>query len=240
MTRFFEYRLNALNYWIDSTNRIITDKYSTIPSDNLVNTFECRWQNKSTKGHISIFCSLGEWASNITDILKDESLDKCYFENEEESQLLYRYFTRLLLVVSEILTDFQDIYIVSLGLNPKNNSHKKQAAPRKFLFGIKEVDPDPLTEILNFINNVCKHKTQHIHKCNHHLPIHFEDNTNTSKLDLKEFIHIKNLEFSTNKAGIVMPKLSSILYTIILCYEKLNYYFESDEPAFDKICEVYS
>jgi hypothetical protein len=240
MTRFFEYRSNALYYWINKTNRIITDRYSLITTDDLVDTFECKWQRKSTNGHISIFCSLGEWASNITDILKDESLDKCYFENEEESQTLYRYFTRLLLVVSEIITDFQDIYIVSLGLNPNNTNDRKKAAPRKFLFGINEVEPDPLTEIMSFINNICKHKTQHIHKYHHHLPVYFADNADTGNLDLKNYIHIKNLDFSSKRLGIIMPKLSSILYTIILCYDKLDYYFGSDQAAFKRICDAYS
>jgi len=238
MTRFYEARADALYYWINSTKRIITDKYSLITTDDLAETFECKWQNKSEHGHISIFCSLGEWASNITDILKDEAFDKCYFENEDESQILYRYFTRLLLVVSEILTDFQDIYIVSLGLDPKNHDHRRKAAPRKFLFGIPEVDPDPLTEMLNFINNVCKHKAQHIHKCNHHLPLHFADNPN-EQLESKNYLHLKNLDFTTNKLGIVMPKLSSILYTVILCYNKLDYYFNSDKIAYNKICNAY-
>lgn len=240
MTRFYESRINALNYWIDSTNRVITDKYSSIKNDDLVDTFECKWQNSSTCGHVSIFCSLGEWASNITDILKDESLDKCYFEDAEESQLLYRYFTRLLLVVSEMLTDFQDIYMMSQGLDPKNHKDRKSAAPRRFLFGIKEVELDPLTEILGFTNNVCKHKTQHIHKCNHHLSIYFSDNPESGKLDINQYIHTKNLEFTNGKAGIIMPKLSYILYTVILCYEKLDHYFGKDAVAFNKICTEYS
>jgi len=240
MTRFYEFRIDALNYWIDNTNRVITDKYSNIKNDDLVATFECKWQNKSTHGHVSIFCSLGEWASNITDILKDESLDKCYFEDLEESHLLYRHFTRLLLVVSEMLTDFQDIYMMSRGLDPNNYKDRKKAAPRKFLFGINEIDIDPLTEILGFTNNVCKHKTQHIHKCNHHLDIYFHDDPATDKFDMEQYIHSKKLDFTQGKAGIVMPKLRFILYTVILCYKKLDDYFNKDEVAFDKICTVYS
>jgi hypothetical protein len=35
--------------------------------------------------HISIFCSLGEWANNISDILKDDSKDYYNFLIEDHS-----------------------------------------------------------------------------------------------------------------------------------------------------------
>jgi len=238
MNRFSEHRLTALNYWVDSTKRIIIDNYSTKASDDLVDTFECKWQNQSTKGHVSIFCSLGDWASNITDILKDKSSDKCHFENEDESQRIYRYFTRLLLVVSEILTDFEDMYIASLDLNPYDKKDKKKA--RNFLFSVKKGEEEPLSQIFEFINNVCKHKSQHIHKCNHHLKVHFADNTDTIKLNLKNYIHTENLDFSPPKSGVIMPKLLKILYTVFLCYKNINEHFDSDKAAFERICDLYT
>jgi hypothetical protein len=36
MTRFYEFRIHALNFWIDNTNRVITDKYSDIKNADLV------------------------------------------------------------------------------------------------------------------------------------------------------------------------------------------------------------
>jgi hypothetical protein len=209
-----------------------------ITTDDLKDTFECKWQNKSNCGHVSIFCSLGDWASNITDILRDESLDKCYFEDQNEASRIFRYYTRLLLVVSEILTDFQDIYLKAENL--KSNRVNNDVA-RDFLYSIPEISERPIQNLFNFINSICKHKTSNIHKCNHHLPVYFSDNL-LEKHVLDELIHIKNLDFiSASKAGILMPKIGDILGIIIVCYKNIDsYFFDLNTSGFDRICKAYS
>jgi hypothetical protein len=237
MKRFYEIRANALFYWINSTNRIITDEYSQMVTDELRDTYECKWQNKSTCGHVSLFCSLGEWASNITDILRDESLDKNYFEDQNEANRIYRYYTRLLLVVSEILTDFQDIYLQAEDLK---SDRKNKDIARKFLYSIPEISEYSIQNLFDFINSVCKHKTSKVHKCNHHLPFYFSDNIGDTN-NLNDLIHIKDLKFESAKTGILMPKLQHILSIIVICYKSIDNYFNKvDNAGFQKICKSYS
>lgn len=239
MNRFFETRINALEYWIEGTHRVIADKYSGLTNDDYSGSFECQWQNKSECGHVSIFCSVGEWASNITDILREESLDKYFFKKEDEGRKLFRYYTRLLLVVSEMLTDFQDMYLQANEL--KSNAVNNDTA-RKFLFPIKEILhlTNPIQEMFDFVNKICKHKTKNIHKCNHHLPLVFSDNK-SEFYDTNCLIHLQNLDFTTPKQGILVPTLRQILYTVITCYKSMDEHFnDPDSNGFKKICELFS
>ncbi|GAB2683447.1 hypothetical protein GCM10027037_00330 [Mucilaginibacter koreensis] len=238
MTRFYEIRANALAYWIKQTKRVITDDISSIPNDDLSETFECSWQRKSDCGHVSIFCSLGDWASNITDILRDESLDKCHVENKEESKQLFRYYTRLLLVISELLTDFQDLYIEAAGLPARDK--KSNTAARNFLFSLPEIKEYPVQEIFDFINTICKHKNKNLHRCNHHLDLFFDD-SKEEKPSKTQLVHIKNLSFDGQKDGILVPKLQYFLTVLLQCYKNIDHYFEHEnKQGFEKVCKAYS
>lgn len=235
MDRFYETREAALKHWVTATQRIITNTYTQIPNDELQDTFECQWQRASTYGHVSIFCSLGDWASNITDILKDESIDKFQFENQKEAPRIYRYFTRLLLVVSEIITDFQDIYIQAEDLKGNKDNYRA----RMFL---SSNDPDlfPIQSLFDFINKVCKHKVKNIHRCNHHLKMYFSDNASAT-FDLENLIRIDDLNFSSFKEGILMPKLQGVLQVVIECYHKMDEYFTTiGKDGFTRICKANS
>lgn len=112
MTLFGEIRKAALEYWAAQTGRQIRDANGNLLlTDDFVDAYECDWQNGYNGGHVHLFCSLGDWASNLTDLLKDDRYDELDLESEDDAKLLFRHYTRMLLIISEILTDFQDIYI---------------------------------------------------------------------------------------------------------------------------------
>jgi len=192
---FGNIRKQTFHLWQVGTNR-----NCQLDNDDITGSFECKWQDRATfeldYQHISIFCSLGEWASNISDILKDESCDYYDFLNDENRQALFRYYTRLLLVVSEIICDFEEI------VQKIESSQTKKA--REFLSDKRgEVD-----SLLNFVNRVCKHKVKTMHRCNHHLPIWFDDCP--QRHAFTKPISIGNLDFN-QPDGILRSSCSVIL-----------------------------
>jgi len=164
---FRQTREDALLQWLKTTKREITIDSGKLLTDNLSNAFECEWQGLAND-HVSLFCSLGEWGSNITDSLMDSRFDDYHFENEDESEVLFRYYTRMFLVISEMLTDFQDIY-------KKAESITDNKIARNYYFQSVLPENNTITQLLNFINKICKHKTNNFHICNHHNEIRFED-----------------------------------------------------------------
>src|SRR2546422_11393446 len=94
-------RQKELKFWLTKTNR----KFKI--GDSFEESFECHWQleaDKRGKNHISIFCSLGDFATNLTDLLRDKRCDKYKFGLEEErDKALFRYYTRIFLIASELL-----------------------------------------------------------------------------------------------------------------------------------------
>jgi hypothetical protein len=123
-TLFKDVRQQAFDLWERETNRVCS-----LDNDDMTGSIECKWQDRARDQlgyeHISMFCSLGEWANNITDILKDFSCDYYNFLNETHCQALFRYYTRFLLVISEMLTDFEEII--------KKSKAVKQRQARKFI-----------------------------------------------------------------------------------------------------------
>lgn len=221
---FSDTRKQAFYRWKAGTNRNCRGV-----NDDITESFECKWQDRATDElgyeHISIFCSLGEWASNISDILKDDSCDYCDFLNDEHRRALFRYYTRLLLVVSEILCDFEEIVQKIESPQPKK--------AREFLSdGGGEVD-----SLLGFVNNVCKHKVPKLHRCNHHLPIWFEDCLQGDTFTRP--ISIGNLKFD-EADGILVPRLSYFIDVILQCYTHLDALFEQETDKFKMICNEYN
>ncbi len=111
MHKFENIRYNSLVYWLKQTKRNISIQ------EQYANSFECDWQNQflpidPSKMHFSVFCSMGDWNTNITDHLEDVRYDEHLFSSEDDKDVLFRYYTRLFLLVSEILTDFQDVLTV--------------------------------------------------------------------------------------------------------------------------------
>ncbi len=225
--KFGKIRIETFNLWKEYTGRSGRGY-----NESIADTYECDWQLKADEKfskHISVFCSLGEWASNISDILKDKSLHDLDFFTNNHRQPLYRYYTRLLLVVSEMLVDFQNIY---------EESDKKAIGTKARKFYSTDSNKKEIDNLFGYINNVCKHKTRSIHTCNHHLNIWFEDTGRPSRR--KEQIKIGNTKFDkTKKPVIIVPPLSYIISVLINCYEQLNELFETNESDFDRLCIKY-
>lgn len=223
--RFKEVREQALGYWITQTGRSIK-AHNEVLVDSFDFGYECNWQSKARelkdddRWHVSYFCSLGDWASNISDLLLDSRFDSLQLSdpNSEDAKILFRFYTRILLVVSEMLVDFIDI-ANTLGL--KNKLFKDSSYSR-------------------FINSVCKHKagkqSHYLHICNHHLPIHFEDSnlTSTFASPLQISIGKRNIE----PDGIIIPKLNEIIDLVVSRYKTVNQQLMADEGLFDKFPDL--
>jgi len=224
--KFGYFRKQTFLQWEQQTKR-----RCHLVNDDITGSFECKWQDSATFDfgyeHISIFCSLGEWANNISDILKDRSCDKFSFLNDDHRQALFRYYTRMMLIISEMLSDFDDI------VQKTEPTRLKSKKAREFLSNRKgEVD-----SLFAFINNVCKHKVGGLHSSNHHLPIWFEDCRESSPFVKPISIEKFNVE---HPDGILIPKLSYLVQVILQCYSQLDKLFEKETDKFKIICDKYN
>ena len=218
-------RKQALYSWEAGTNRSFQ-----LVNDDITKSLECKWQDRATEElgyeHISIFCSLGEWASNISDILKDGSCD-CYdFLSDQHREALFRYYTRFLLVVSEILGDFEEIV--------QKTESPQSKKPQEFLSRRR----GEVHSLRGFVNKVCKHKVKSLHRCNHHLPIWFEDCSEGHGFTRP--ICMGNLDFDHQPDGILIPKLSWFIDVILHCYTRLDDLFQKEPDGFKMICSEYN
>lgn len=234
MTKFGPIRKAALQYWADQTGRQLTNIYNKpLLTDSFSGAYECDWQNNFSGGHVNLFCSLGDWACNLTDLLKDDRYDNLDLDDDEEAIVLFRFYTRIMLITSELLTDFQDMYIQAENLT--GNNTRKNSAARTFYFP-KET-PDRITKIFNYINHVCKHKTQHIHLCNDHLPIYFEDSSKRKRR--LNYLSICDSNADGKKA-ILVPNLNYLIKSIIMCYRRTNSYFKKNRTNYFSLCLKYT
>jgi len=233
MTLFGPIRQAALNYWAQQTGRQIhDDNGNVLLTDTFAGAYECDWQNSYAGGHVNLFCSLGDWACNLTDLLKDDRFDDFDLDNEEQSIVMFRFYTRVMLVVSELLTDFQDMYLHTINLRP-SRQHNQTA--RTFFF--PNENPDRITKVLNYINSTCKHKTQHIHICNDHLPINFKDSSQRRR----RLNYLSLADTNTqNKNGILVPEVKYLIRTILTCYRRINSYFGQNRTKYNSLCQRYS
>jgi hypothetical protein len=229
MKRFYEIRRNVLEAWASVTGRQIVDEIGEMSSDSIVGAFECQWQNAYNDGHVNLFCSLGEWGCNVTDILRETKYDHYDLNDENESKVIFRYYTRFLLVFSEMLTDFQDIYIHYEKLTP---SRKSNEAARQFYS--QWYGRDMYTETLNYINSVCKHKTQHIHSCNNHNRIIFED-SGIVPINLN-YVRMGDIDTSAHKNATLVPYLNTFVTLLTGSYFLLDEHFKKDPKKFGELC----
>jgi hypothetical protein len=215
MDKFGPVRKCAYLQWKTGTKR---KRYI---NDNYADSFECAWQNnlrlKKEKEHASIFCSLGEWGSNVSDLLADSRYDNYSFQNKKQSEALFRYYTRLFLVIAEILTDFQDLVM------HWNNCEKNEA---RAILSMSEL-PFSFTELMDFINNIAKHKignhlasvnNKKYHHCNHHNTYIFAD----SQGFIKAFNRKKIQALDIDSMQIEVIKISELVKQVLFCYEIFN------------------
>ncbi len=209
-------RQNAFRYWKQETKRIRMKRDSDKEkrrdiNDDYRNAFECRWQfnhvshlvNGGQEMHNSIFCSMGDWGMHISDLLIDDRFDKFKFLDECESSPLFRHYTRILLCVSEILTDLQNLLEI-LGVNN----------PRAKL----STTGTEVQTLITYINNTCKHKLgdglkpNKLHIDNNHAPYEFAD---------------AGVKLGNPKV-IPVPSLHSIIDTLIVAYKFVDKHLEDN------------
>lgn len=229
-TRKFEMiRNQVFEYWLKELNR--TRAVGEL-SDNYSESFVCKWQNELTaKGqHCSFLCSIADWLDNFSDLLDDQRYDEL---NEENSEVLFRFYTKIMLIASEILEDF--VY-----LHGKIKDIKKKSSMGKDL-GQHGFRDGELEQLSNFINSVGKHKTErenyHVH--NHHLKHEFEDFGSSVH---KNQISISSLSWSEvdDETTILMPPLQYFAEIIV----KLNHNLDKllrEEPGYkEKLNEIFT
>ena len=233
--KFGEIRLDALGLWCRGTGRTLKALDDSLPIliDDFIDGFECSWQTmawdiKGKNWHVPHFCSLGDWASNITDILTDSRYDNITFGIDEEfDQCLFRYYTRFMLIISEVLTGFADLLDVIF--------HIEQPEARKKI----STSEMKTRDLFSFINSVCKHKTSSdnlmkLHKCNNHLPILFEDSGQICHFVDPLKIGKNRVKSPDGPGGIVMPKLEALVSVVLKSYKVLDEEFLKNPEKFEK------
>jgi hypothetical protein len=210
METFGEVRVKTLELWIKAFQIEGTaDFYYSLDSNEW-----CKLQEEFAQQglHSNFICSFIAWLDNITDLLTDERFDSKRFDSDKDSHVLFRYYTRVLLVASEILEDYT-------ALKMAITAGKKKKEARKSL----DTDPDWL---LGFINTVCKHKAgkDNLHSCNNHLDIKFKD-----------FDDSLNLEYPSNtNPRIVVPSLEFLIQMIIEINSSLLSTINSEKHSKDE------
>ncbi len=221
--KFEKIRKECLKNWLQSTGR---KRYI---NDVITDTYECKWQNDyvSLGMHNSFFCSLAEWNSHITDLLYDKNFDNYDYLKKSHRNSLFRHYTRILLITSEILTDFQDFikYLTS-----KDQNHVRNTMTNNSL-------TFTCNELFSFINNICKHKIagstlNKYHKFNHHIDYFFNDSNFAIPNNI---IPLKNLNVNISidkKTKLEVPKLSSIIEQILFAYSVLDQILQSNTESY--------
>lgn len=211
---FQDVRKKALKLWQEKTKRTPEDENSSA----FIDAFECQWQQKHAgEFHNNFFCSLGEFATSIDDLLTDERLDDIEITNyettDENESKLYRYYCRVLLVADQIIEDFQT--------EIKNQSDF----------------PSTAKTLRGFVNSAIKHKTKkslHFNKHNNHCRFYFEGELINPSSET-EIISQDNLSYfcknDTEKTvlGLLLPSLNNIVCAIIDCYEAFDKLLEDEE-----------
>lgn len=214
-------RENSLSIWLENSKRIrgINDDFSQ--------SMECEWQNELVpkEYHSSLFCSIAEWSTNVTDLLEDTTYDQLRFDNMDNRQKLFRHYTRILLIASEILTDFQDLIIFT---SKFKGSIKDKNIKAKSKLNYSEIE-FTCQNLFDYINNICKHKVGNkpiglikYHLCNHHIDYQFKDNPNFERT--MNTLKVKNIKTKKLKPNmkIEVPKLDEIIYQILHGYKAVD------------------
>ena len=239
--RFHDIRLDILSDWEGITKRELNSKYGNLSNDDFSGGYECIWQDMY-KDHVHVFCSLAEWCNNITDILLDTRYDHLFLTDEthlegtieyEECRMLFRYYTRLFLVVSEIITDFEDIINDLLEHTKKEDKKKSRrilsrsyvkTKPIGLLSHNEETEEiyNAINLMMDYINTICKHKFGRedqikLHRVNNHLPYVFQFNR-----DFDELHDYLNKFKCQNFYYILFPSIYLVFDLISSCYMTLH------------------
>lgn len=201
-------------------------------SDDYSESNLCNWQNEclAIDKHCSFICSFGDWLDNISDLLRDARFDEM---TNKEPEVLFRYYTRILLIVSEILED-----IVTLDKYVKEYKGKKDATTHieKGYFYENE-----LKAISEFINSVCKHKTErdNLHVHNHHLKIEFVDFGNGEQANQ---IRLNNQDWTAvnKETTILMPQLMYFINVVVRLDKRFDSLLKTEVGYKEKLFALYA
>jgi len=239
----FEYTFGSVReyilwrVWVGETNRELwtlqSEKYRGLIYDTYSNSYECKWQANASElrsdleWHVPHFCSLGDWARNITDILTDNRYDHLNFTDEEDQEFLFRYYTRLLLISSEILADFEQILI-----DVQVANSNQQATRRRSLS--HNVD---IHQLMQYVNTVCKHKnSSRLHYHNHHLKYWFEDSGDECRFEMPISVSRSSYDLASSPDGITVPSLESIVCAVTDSYQTVDRLFLENPEKFNEFC----
>jgi hypothetical protein len=229
MTNFGEIRIHVLKNWNEG---LIRQRAEGEFSDDYSNSLWCVIQGECTDNgkHCSFICSLNDWLDNISDLLYDNRFDEL---TEDDYDVLFRYYTRILLLVSEVIEDF-----VMLNKQILNFTGKKDAS--------RDLEKETLTEnelknLSEFINSVCKHKTENnnLHVHNHHLSIEFTD-FGSIEHDNQICINHQNWISINKDTTILMPPLNYFIELIIKTNNKVLDYIKNRPEYKTKLLKLYA
>ena len=223
--QFKEIRINAFLEWQELSGR-----KCHAWGDDINDSYECDWQLMNQK-HVSIFCSLGVWASCFSQLLQDKRYDDIKICDSSKNEVLSLYYSQVLLIISEILSDLVQMYCQASGVN--------QGQARS---NLSDTNGYELNDIIGFVNRVTKHKADggnngSFHHCNHHLPVRFEDCPNTRRN--KKSLSVGNIHPMTGKTSVLWPSLNTIVFTIINAYRILDNKFSEDPEAYNRLASIY-
>lgn len=222
---FGSIRIAAWEQWQSGLNR---SRAADELTDDYGDSQLCQWQrdcNDNANGlHCSFYCSLGDWLNNISDELTDPRFDAL---TENDHQILFRYYTRILKLVSEVMEDFTVLHAHVKGYKKSGRIDRATAGK---CFSELQFEDGELQILSNFINSVTKHKSEgrNLHVCNHHLKVVFEDfsasgNSNQISLDKQDWDNVDG------KTTILMPSLNYLVGVVARLHETLGVWLENKE-----------
>ena len=228
MVKFGDIRYQVLKNWCHGLDRTRKDGELT---DDYSGSAWCRIQNECTDNgkHCSFICSLGDWLNNISDLLHDNRFDML---SGKDYWVMFRYYTRILLLVSEVIEDF-----IMLNKQILNLDGKKDACT-DLENGI--LASNELKDLSQFINTVCKHKTENnnLHVHNHHLLIEFIDFGSTEH---NNQIRLNNQDWTSinTDTTILIPTLNYFIELVIKTNNKILDYINNRADYKTKLLELY-
>lgn len=229
---FEEIRKNALQQWNEGLNRSRDDGRF---SDDFSESEICKIQNECAVNnfHCSFLCSLGDWMNNVSDILYDDRFDGL---TEKDWEVLFRYYTRLLLIISEIIEDF---VIFNAQVNGYSGKGMKELSSKDI--EQDNLDDGELKRLSNFINSVCKHKLEgnNLHVHNHHLMVDFVD---FGGIQAQNQIYVDHQDWKAVDVNttILMPSLFYFIDIVVRVHNKIFSFINENDKYKQKMFELYN
>ena len=227
---FGEIKKEALEFWINFLNSPECDF--------------CNWKNKH-KGHCALYCNMMESVEHITDMLEEENqhIDNSilYYSdvNREIGEKIYRWYSRFLLVSSEILLDYVELnrHLLSKKEKIKDKKARRKSSDPNILFNIQD--------LIVFTNKISKHRTLGGSKKNalyytHHNIFLSEDASNNIYQGMKEeqiaeTFSLKYKNPSSKVKFVIFPRLIDVLKHIIYSHSLANNFIMNENHS-----EIYS